>query len=61
MTAGDINPSNVVPFGREIQFAIAKELRDMYAALLAEELPESLLLRLKRLDRLTREIPESGK
>lgn len=56
MTDTDADPpDNVIPFGREIQIAIAEQLREMYEGLLSEEFPESLSALLKQFEELTKE------
>ena len=58
MTNGDDDlPDNVIPFGHELPFWIATELRKMYESFVREELPEPIVRLLQRFDDLTGEKP----
>jgi len=50
----DDPPNNVVPFGNDIQTAIARMLRDSYAQFLSEELPQDITTLFKQFEALTK-------
>ena len=50
----DDRPNNVIPFGNEIQSAIARLLRESYARSLSEELPEDIATLFKQFEALTK-------
>jgi hypothetical protein len=47
-------PDNVIPFGNEIQIAIARLLREMYSGILQEELPKDISALMKQFEDLTK-------
>ncbi len=51
-------PDNVVPLGRDLPYAVARDLREMYAALVDEKLPPHLLALAQQLDALTKQKPQ---
>jgi hypothetical protein len=57
MTNDDDPPDNVIPFGHELRFAIAAELRKMYESFLREELPERIVRLMRRFDEATKDNP----
>jgi len=50
----DDRPNNVIPFGNDIQTAIARMLRDCYAQFLSEELPGDITALFKQFEALTK-------
>jgi hypothetical protein len=54
----DDPPDNVIPFGNEIQIAIARLLREMYSGILREELPQDISVLMKRFEEVTKKDSE---
>jgi hypothetical protein len=51
----DDPPNNVIPFGHVVPYAIAEQLRLMYAAFVEEELPAGILALMQQFKERTKE------
>lgn len=51
----DDPPNNVIPFGHVVPYAIAEQLRQMYAAFVEEELPPGILALMQQFEDQTKE------
>jgi hypothetical protein len=55
MTDNDDPPNNVIPFRHVIPYAVAQGLRDYYASLLAEPMPEKIAALSQEFEKLTKQ------